>query len=74
MTYFHDQIIIELFFSLQILEKGLVVFAYQSDSLGKEEKGENPPITVSLKLPDYVAFFKTPHVAQWDAAGRRPTA
>lgn len=65
---------LNFFFSLQILEKGLVVSAYQSESLGKEEKEENPPITVSLKLPDYVAFFKTPHVARWDAAGRRPTA
>lgn len=52
-----------------MLEKGLVVFAYPPKSSEQEEK-ESPPVSVCLKLPDYVAFFKTPHVARWDAAGK----
>lgn len=48
-----------------------MVFAYPPKSSEQDEKEENPPISVCLKLLDNVAFFKTPHVARWDAAGNR---
>ncbi|XP_019947844.2 dynein axonemal intermediate chain 7 isoform X1 [Paralichthys olivaceus] len=55
------------------LHTGLQVFPYQTEMsiLDDNEALACPPVEVSVKVPDCVAFLETPQVARWHASGKQ---
>ncbi|XP_024150447.1 protein CASC1 isoform X1 [Oryzias melastigma] len=57
----------------EIVDSGLKVFLYnpEASSSDDSEASDSPHVGVSVMLPDWVLFLKTPKIALWDAAGTR---
>ncbi|RVE56321.1 hypothetical protein OJAV_G00219960 [Oryzias javanicus] len=57
----------------EIVDSGLKVFPYHPEGSSSDdgEASNSPHVGVSVTLPDWVLFLKTPKVALWDAAGTR---
>lgn len=56
---------------LQIVDSGLKAFPYTAETSSSDdsEAPSDPHVGVSVTLPDWARFLKTPKVALWDAAG-----
>ncbi|XP_041834062.1 dynein intermediate chain CFAP94, axonemal isoform X2 [Melanotaenia boesemani] len=56
----------------QLSDTGLKVFHYPTNEFNLDDKVLNRPLVgVSVTLPDFVVFLKTPQVARWDTAGKQ---
>ncbi|XP_023808065.1 protein CASC1 [Oryzias latipes] len=56
-----------------IVDSGLKAFPYTAETSSSDdsEAPSDPHVGVSVTLPDWARFLKTPKVALWDAAGTR---
>uniref|UniRef100_A0A3P9H3E8 Dynein axonemal intermediate chain 7 n=1 Tax=Oryzias latipes TaxID=8090 RepID=A0A3P9H3E8_ORYLA len=57
----------------EIVDSGLKAFPYTAETSSSDdsEAPSDPHVGVSVTLPDWARFLKTPKVALWDAAGTR---